>query len=106
MHKDAIVIAVPSGSGELVMEAIVESKASSLLQFIHGLCCGMQTEEWSLTMLSIANCNLTISSAKPPISDSKSSKLPHRSFWRAKMTAMPISMEHGAHKSRWMIGME
>jgi hypothetical protein len=32
---------VPSGSGKLVMESIVETKASSLLKFIHGLRHGM-----------------------------------------------------------------
>jgi transposase len=37
VHTEAIVIAVRDGSGKLVMEAIVETKASSLLQFIHGL---------------------------------------------------------------------
>jgi hypothetical protein len=31
------VIAVLNGSGKLVMESIVETKASSILQFIHGL---------------------------------------------------------------------
>jgi hypothetical protein len=31
------VIAVVNGSGKLVMESIVETKASSILQFIHGL---------------------------------------------------------------------
>jgi hypothetical protein len=38
----------------------------------------------SFTRPSTANCKLTISSAKPPISDSKSSKLRQRSFWRAE----------------------
>src|ERR1700739_3443920 len=37
VHKEAIVIAVLSDNGDLVMECIVETKASSLLQFIHGL---------------------------------------------------------------------
>jgi len=37
VHKEAIVIAVRNASGKLVMESIVETKASSLLQFIHGL---------------------------------------------------------------------
>jgi hypothetical protein len=37
VHKEAIVIAVLNGSGKLVMETIVETKASSILQFIHGL---------------------------------------------------------------------
>jgi hypothetical protein len=37
VHKEAIVIAVLNGSGKLVMESVVETKASSILQFIHGL---------------------------------------------------------------------
>jgi hypothetical protein len=37
VHKEAIVIAVLSGSGKMVMESILETKASSILQFIHGL---------------------------------------------------------------------
>ena len=36
-HKEATVIAVLNGSGKLVMESIVETKASSILHFIHGL---------------------------------------------------------------------
>ena len=37
VHKEATVIAVQSGGGRLVMESIVETKTSSILQFIHGL---------------------------------------------------------------------
>jgi transposase len=37
VHKEAIVIAVLNGSGKLVMETIVETKASSILEFLHGL---------------------------------------------------------------------
>jgi hypothetical protein len=37
VHKEAIVIAVLSGGGKLVMESIVETKARSILQFIQGL---------------------------------------------------------------------
>src|ERR1700751_3972110 len=37
VHKEAIVIAVLSSTGKLVMESIVETQASSILQFIHGL---------------------------------------------------------------------
>ena len=37
VHKEATVIAVQSGGGKLVMESIVETKSSSILQFIHGL---------------------------------------------------------------------
>ncbi|MFZ1137628.1 MAG: hypothetical protein WAN76_00475 [Candidatus Sulfotelmatobacter sp.] len=36
VHKEAIVIAVLNGCGKLVMESIVETKASSILQSIHG----------------------------------------------------------------------
>ena len=37
VHQEATVIAVLNGHGKLMMESIVETKASSLLQFIHGL---------------------------------------------------------------------
>jgi len=37
VHKEAVVIAVLNGSGKLVMETVVETKASSILQFIGGL---------------------------------------------------------------------
>src|SRR6202040_956835 len=37
VHKEAIVIAVLNGSGKLIMETILETKASSILEFIHGL---------------------------------------------------------------------
>src|ERR1035441_7625668 len=37
VHKEAIVIAVLNGSGKLVMETILETKASSILEFLHGL---------------------------------------------------------------------
>ena len=37
VHKEAVVIAVLNRSGKLVMESIVETKASSILEFIHGL---------------------------------------------------------------------
>jgi len=37
VHKEAIVIAMLNGSGKLVMESVVETKASSILQFMNGL---------------------------------------------------------------------
>ena len=37
VHKEAIAIAVVNGAGKLVMESIVETKASTLLDFLHGL---------------------------------------------------------------------
>jgi hypothetical protein len=37
VHKEAIVIAVQNESGKLVMESVIETKASSILQFVHGL---------------------------------------------------------------------
>src|SRR5258708_7566098 len=46
------------------------------------MACHSSTEERSFTTPSTANCKLTISNAKPPISASKSSKLRQRSFWR------------------------
>src|SRR6202051_599726 len=37
VHKEAVVSALLHSSGKLVMESIVETKASSILQFVHGL---------------------------------------------------------------------
>ena len=37
VHKEAVAIAVLNSSDKLVMESIVETKASSILQFFHGL---------------------------------------------------------------------
>ena len=37
VHKEAIVIAVLNGSGKQIMENIVETKANSILEFLHGL---------------------------------------------------------------------
>jgi len=37
VRKEAMVIAVLNGSGKQMMESIVETKASSLVQFMHGL---------------------------------------------------------------------
>src|SRR6202035_344148 len=37
VHKDATSIAVLNGVGKLVMESIVETKAATVLEFLHGL---------------------------------------------------------------------
>jgi hypothetical protein len=37
VHKEAIVITVLNESGKQVMESVIETKASSILQFLHGL---------------------------------------------------------------------
>ena len=37
VHKEAVAIAVLNGAGKLVMESIVETKASTLFDFLHGL---------------------------------------------------------------------
>jgi hypothetical protein len=37
VHKESISIAVLNFAGKVVMECVVETKASTLLQFIHGL---------------------------------------------------------------------
>ena len=37
VHKETISIAVMNGEGKLVMESIIETKASTILQFIHGV---------------------------------------------------------------------
>jgi transposase len=42
VHKEAISIAVLNSSGRLVMECVIETKASTILQFIHGLSGSLQ----------------------------------------------------------------
>src|SRR4030081_2079376 len=37
VHKDSISIAVLNSSGKLVMESIIETKAITFLEFVHGL---------------------------------------------------------------------
>jgi hypothetical protein len=37
VHKEAFVIADLNESGKLVMESVIETKARSILQFLHGL---------------------------------------------------------------------
>src|SRR5712664_4524384 len=37
VHKESISIAVMNAAGKLVMECVIETKASTILQFIHGL---------------------------------------------------------------------
>ena len=37
VHKEATVIAVRNSRGELVMESMVETESSTIVQFIHGL---------------------------------------------------------------------
>src|SRR6202046_5317924 len=37
VHQEANAIAVLNDSGKLVMETVIETKASSILQFLHGL---------------------------------------------------------------------
>src|SRR6266571_8370735 len=37
VHKESISIAVRNDAGKIVMECVIETKASTILQFLHGL---------------------------------------------------------------------
>jgi hypothetical protein len=37
VHKESISIAVMNSAGRLVMESVIETKASTILQFVYGL---------------------------------------------------------------------
>ena len=37
VHKESISMAVRNADGKIVMECVIETKASTMLQFIHGL---------------------------------------------------------------------
>ena len=41
VHKETISIAVMNGEGRVVMESIIETKASTILQCIQGLACDL-----------------------------------------------------------------
>ena len=63
VHKEATVIAVLNGSGKLVMESIVETKASSILQFIHGLrgeLHGYNRQQCSMNRLRVAKILIAV----------------------------------------------
>ena len=42
VHKDTISIAVLNSTGKLVMECVIETKASTILQFFQGLSGSLQ----------------------------------------------------------------
>jgi hypothetical protein len=42
VHKETISIAVRNSSGKLVMECVIETKASTILQFFQGLSGSLQ----------------------------------------------------------------
>src|SRR3981081_1602251 len=42
VHKESISIAVRNAVGKLVMECVIETKAITILEFIHGLCGELQ----------------------------------------------------------------
>src|SRR5262249_24688420 len=37
VHKESVSIAVMNSTGKIVMECVIETKGSSILQFVHGL---------------------------------------------------------------------
>ena len=72
VYKEAIVIAVLDGSGKLVMETILETKASSILQFIHGLAyCPPLTTASSLSMASAIAISAPSSSPRLPTTNNR-----------------------------------
>jgi hypothetical protein len=46
VHKESISIAVMNGAGKIVMECVIETKASMILQFINGLRGVYVPEDW------------------------------------------------------------
>jgi hypothetical protein len=42
VHKESISIAAMNGAGKIVMECVIETKASMMVQFIDGLCGNLQ----------------------------------------------------------------
>ena len=46
VHKESISIAVMDSVGKVVMECVIETKASTILQFIQGLRGDLHTSHW------------------------------------------------------------
>ena len=86
VHQEGTVIAVLNGSGKLGMESIVETQASSILQFIHGLRGELQGtwEEGTWQLGSTMCCNPRC-----------------RECWSAMRGAMPYERK-AAKATRWM----
>jgi hypothetical protein len=59
VHKESISIAVMNRGGKIVMESVIETKASTILQFIGGLCGDLRItfEEgtWASWLYDLAN---------------------------------------------------
>jgi hypothetical protein len=98
VHKEATVIAVLNGGGKLVMESIVETKASSILQFIHGLRGELHVtwEEgtwaaWLYDLLKphVAQVHSSLSSLHDVIIVTPfNHNVHHRSFWLKQLMAV------------------
>jgi hypothetical protein len=63
VHKEAISLAVLNSSGKLVMKCIIETKASSILQFFEGLCGSLQVTfevgTWAAWLYDLLKPNVT-----------------------------------------------
>jgi hypothetical protein len=70
IHKEAIVIAVVNGDGKMVMQSIIETKASTILQFFQGLrgelhvktlkCVSVGCASMSLERVNLGKMNLQL----------------------------------------------
>jgi hypothetical protein len=56
VHKESISIAVMNGAGKIVMECVVETKASMILQFINGLRGDLQVTEEGTSAAWLCKC--------------------------------------------------
>jgi hypothetical protein len=63
VHKESTSIGVMNAAGKLVMECVIETKASTILQLIHGLCGDLQVtfEEgtWAAWLYDLLKPNVT-----------------------------------------------
>jgi hypothetical protein len=85
VHKEAISIAVLNSSGKLVMECIIETKASTILQFFQGLSGSLHVtfEEgtwaaWLYDLLKPHVTKLVVQSTKECLAERRQQERPHR----------------------------
>ena len=110
VHKEAIAIAVLNDAGKLVMESIVETKTSTLLDFLHGLRGELHVtlEEgtwaaWLHDVLKPHVAKIVVSNPRRNAllkEGSKSDKIDARKLADLLRTGMLRSVYHGEHGLR------
>ena len=108
VHKEAISIAVLNSSGKLVMECIIETKASTILQFFQGLSGNLHVtfEEgtWAAWLYDLLKPHVTkargVQSTKECFAERREQERPHRCKETSRAAAQWIAFR-GLPRGEW-----